>query len=164
MKKMFLVVVAAVVAIAVPTSSYAQARADFSGKWTYDQAKSGRGTAGNNPTVSFPTDLVIKHTPTEFDVEMGTTRQDAIAVVYKLDNVEVSVPGPAGMTVKAKAKMDGDKVLIDSKRSFSSPMGDVVNEYKEVYTLTGETLTVEKTQVIGGIQTVGKAVYNKATS
>jgi hypothetical protein len=164
MKRMFVVVVLTAVAVAAPSLIRAQAKADFSGKWTYDQAKSGRGTAGNNPTVSFPTDLVIKHTPTEFDLETSTTRQDVIKVLYKLDGSEVTHPGPSGVTVKGKAKMDGDKLVVEEKRSFSSPAGEITNEIKEVYSLTGNTLTVEKTMKTGGIENKGTAVYNKVAS
>lgn len=161
MKRMFVVVLTAV-ALAVPALAHAQA--NFSGKWTYDQAKSGRGTAGNNPSVSFPTDLVIKHTPTEFGLETSTTRQEAVKAVYKLDGSEMTVPGGAsGVTLKGKARLEGDKLVVESTRSFSSPAGPIVNQFKEVYSLTGNTLTVEKTQNIGGIENKGVAVYNRTS-
>lgn len=161
MKRM-LVVLSTAVALVVPTLVHAQA--NFSGKWTYDQAKSGRGTAGNNPSVSFPTDLVIKHTPTEFDLETSTTRQEAVKAVYKLDGSEMTVPGgAAGVTLKGKARVEGDKLVIESTRSFSSPAGPIVNEFKEVYSVSGNALTVEKTQNIGGQHNVGTAVYNKTS-
>src|SRR5713226_9629665 len=151
-------------AVAIPTLTRAQARANFSGRWTYDQANSGRGTAGNNPQVSFPTDLVIKQTPTEFNLETSTIRQDVITVAYKLDGSEVTVPAPSGVTIMARARMEGDKIVVDSKRSFNSPAGEIVADSREVYTVSGDRLTVEKTQTVGGVASSGKAVYNKVAS
>jgi hypothetical protein len=159
--KPIVIVMGAMLAMASAAITHGQAKTDFSGKWTYDQAKSGRGTAGNAPQVSFPTDLVIKHTLTEVDLETSTSRQDVIKMVCKLDGSEIAVPGPAGITLKAKARMDGDKLVIESKRSFTSPAGEITNEFKEVYTLTGGSLTVEKTVTTGGVESTAKAVYNK---
>lgn len=159
---MVLAVLAA--AVAVPTLSRAQARPNFSGRWTYDQANSGRGTAGNAPQVSFATDLVIKQTSTEFNLQSSTIRQDEISVAYKLDGSEITVPAPSGITIKARARVEGDTIVIDSKRSFNSPAGEIVADISEVYTVSGDRLTVEKTQTVGGVASTGKAIYNKVVS
>jgi hypothetical protein len=164
MKPMVLGAAGLAVALSLPTLARAQAKVDFSGKWTYNQALSGPQSSGNSPMVAFPTDLVIKQTPTELDLESSTGRQDVIALVYKLDGAEITVPGPSGITTKAKAKWDGPKLIIDTKRSYSSPMGDVTAEFMETWTIADNVLTIEKTQVNGGITNTRKAVYTKTTS
>ena len=51
--------------------------------------------------------------------------------------------------------------MITSRRSFSSPAGDIVNDFKEVWTLTGNTLTIQKTRTQSGDSITEKAVYDK---
>lgn len=157
----FAVVIGAVLPLAVPTLVQAQGKADLSGKWTFNQAMSGARVSGNNPLVSFPTELLIKQSPAELNVETSTLRQDAIHFVYKLDGSEITVNGTDGMTTKAKAAWDGEKVVITSKRTFSSPAGEITADFKEVYSINGDVLTVEKTQIVGGVSNTGKAVYTK---
>ena len=155
-----LVALAAV--IAIPAIVSAQGRPDFSGVWVYNQAQSGRGTSGNSPVVSFPTELHIKHLSGELQWEGRTVRQDPVSAVFKLDGSEVAMKGDPETTMKGKAMLDGDRLVITSSRSYSSPAGDIVTEYKEVYSLAGDVLTVEKTQSTGGISNTLKAVYTKS--
>jgi hypothetical protein len=108
--------------------------------------------------------MLIVHTSAELHIENTTVRQDAIGVVYKLDGTEVSVRGPAGITTKAKATVDGDKVVIASTRTFSSPAGDVVADIHDVYSVAGNVLTIERKQTINGISSSAKAVYNRTGS
>lgn len=132
----------------------------FSGTWHYNLGASGRGSAG----ISLPSELVIGQTPTELHVDSSTVRQDAISVVYRLDGTEVSVPGPSGITTKARATLEGARLVIDSTRSFPSPAGEVTVDIKDVYSLAGDVLTIERTQTINGISATAKAVYSKASS
>ena len=141
MKPVLGVVLAAVVALSPLV--VLQAQADISGKWTYDPAKSRRGD------LQFPVDLVIKQSPTEVSVESSATRQAAVTVTYRLDGMETTTVVPGGITVKAKAKMDGDKFLVDERRSFNTPGGELVNDIKEVYSVSGNTLTVQRTMTTG---------------
>jgi hypothetical protein len=52
-------------------------------------------------------------------------------------------------------------VVITSRRSFSSPAGDIVVDFKEVWTRSGNELTVEKTRSQSGDSSTQKAVYDK---
>jgi hypothetical protein len=151
-------------ALTASASVLAQAKPDFSGIWIYDQAQSGRGTAGNNPVVPFPTELHIKQSATELHWEAHTVRQDSLTAVFSLDGREVAIAGSAEITMKGKAVLEGDRLVITSTRSYSSPAGDVVTEFKEVYSRAGNTMTVEKTQSTGGISSTLKAVYTRASS
>ena len=142
----------------------AQAAANFSGTWTLNQELSGPETRGISPQVSFPTDLTIKQTPSEFNLQTSTTRQDTHTFLYKFDGSEASVKFADGTVVTGKAVWDGPKLVITSKRVFSSELlGDFVADYVEAYTVSGNLLTVERVQSVGGVTLKGKAVYTKAS-
>ena len=60
-----------------------------------------------------------------------------------------------------RSKIEGQTVVITTKRSFSSPAGDTVVNFKEVWTLNGTVLTIEKTRIEDGETATEKAVYDK---
>jgi hypothetical protein len=136
-------------------SLLSQGKVDLSGSWTFDSARS----TPNSP-VSFPSELAIKHLPGEVEIETSTTRQDAHTVRYKLDGSEVTVPS-AGITITAKAAWEGERLVINSKRSFDSPAGVITNELREVFSVSGDSLTVETTQTINGVTDTVKGVYRR---
>jgi hypothetical protein len=71
------------------------------------------------------------------------------------------VQAPPGISETGEAKIDGGNLVITSRRSFSSPAGDIINDFKEVWTLTGNTLTIVKTRTQSGDSITEKAVYDK---
>lgn len=159
--KHFLKISTAVLMIAaIPALVLAQSKPDFSGRWVYQQLKSGLGTGGNAPVVNFATELGIKQTPSELHVNATTVRQNATTAVYKLDGSEVASETD-GITEKARASWDGPRLVISSRRSFQSPIGVVATEFKEMWTLNGTTLTIEKTSSAQGVSDTEKAVYEK---
>lgn len=162
MKRMFVSIAA--LTLLVPVLILAQSKPDFSGKWVFNQAKSSRGTAGNSPVVSFPTEMAIKQTPAELHLQGSTVRQEGLTAVYKLDGAEVTVGAPEGISEKAKAVWDGSKLVITSRRSFSSPIGDVITDFKEVWTLNGNVLTIEKTKTAEGHSDTVQAVFERNAS
>jgi hypothetical protein len=137
---------------------------NFSGRWIYNQALSDPRTSGNNPLVSFPSELLIKQTPVELHWQASTVRQDPIAAIFKLDGSEVAIAGAPEMTMTGKALPEGDRLVITSKRSYASPAGDITTDFKEVYSIAGDVLTVEKTQTTGGVSSTLKAVYNRTSN
>lgn len=155
--------VAALVLVA-PLLAGAQARPDFSGKWIFNQAKSSRGTSGNSPVIPFPTELMIKQTPAELHLQTSTVRQEGHEAVYKFDGSEIEVDGPEGITEKAKASWEGPKLVISSRRSFSSPAGEMVMEFKETWTLNDSVLTIEKSRTADGQTDTVKAVFERNAS
>ena len=74
---------AIVLALANPISAVAQAQPDFSGHWKISQAKSSTGATGNNATVSFPSELVIKQQPNELHVDSRYPRAAPLTTVYR---------------------------------------------------------------------------------
>jgi hypothetical protein len=155
---MYRIVVAALTGMmsVSPSILLSQGKADFSGNWTFEEA----GSTGNS-SVSFPSELAITHRPGEVEIETSTTRQDAHSVRYKVDGSEVTVPSAGGITITAKAAWEGERLVVTSKRSFDSPAGVITAELREVYSLTGDTLTVEATQTIGGVTDTAKGVYRR---
>jgi hypothetical protein len=152
------VVIASVVALVLATSSWAVAQAtpDLSGTWRVDPS------AGDAARLIFPTDLVITQSPTDLTVERSSVRQGAFSAVYKLDGSKVSVEAPDGITETAEASFDGGNLVIASRRSFSSPAGDVVLDLREVWTVEGDVLTIERTETQFGEARTGSAVYEKS--
>ena len=140
---------------------WAQARPDFSGTWRFNQAKSSPNIAGNTPNIPFPSQLVVMQTATDLSVASTSVRQQPVSAVYKLDGSTVTVQAPSGITETGAARFEGAGVVITSRRSFSSPAGDTVVEFREVWRLSGSALTIEKTRTQEGESTSETAVFDK---
>jgi hypothetical protein len=148
--------------LAAPTETLAQTRPDFSGTWRISQAKSSRNVVGNTPDIQFPSQLDVKQSATDIAVTATSVRQQPVSATYKLDGSKVSVQAPQGITETGEAMVNGSTLVITSRRSFSSPAGDVVVDFKEVWTVSGNELTIEKTRTqVGDTPSTQKAVYDK---
>ncbi len=148
--------------VCVAQDVLAQAKPDYSGTWKFNQVKSTPGIAGNTPNIAFPSQIVVKQTPTELSVQSTSVRQAPLSANYKLDGSKITVEAPKGITETGEAKFEGPNVIITSRRSFSSPAGDQVVNFKEVWTLEGNVLTITKTRVEDGESNTEKAVYEKS--
>jgi hypothetical protein len=150
-------------ALANSISAAAQAQPDFSGHWKISQSKSSTGATGNNATISFPSELVIKQHPAEeVHVESRYPRSAPLTTVYKLDGSEITINLPSSVTEKARATWDGDKLIINARRVVSSAFGDFVTDSKETWSRTGNVLTVQKTQSSEGVTDSETAVFEQA--
>jgi hypothetical protein len=149
------------VALANPISVGAQAQPDFSGNWKISQSKSSTGATGNNATISFPSELVIKQHPAELHVESRYPRSAPLTTVYKLDGSEITINLPSSVTEKARATWDGDKLTISARRVVSSAFGDFVTDIKETWSRAGNVLTVQKTQSADGVTDAETAVFDR---
>jgi hypothetical protein len=148
--------------LGVPSGTLAQAKPDFSGTWKFNQGKSSPGIAGNTPNIPFPSQIVVKQSPTELYVLSTSVRQAPVTATFKLDGSKVTVEAPRGITETGEAKFEGANVVITTRRSFSSPAGETVVDFKEIWSLNGAVLTIEKTRVESGESTSEKAVYDKS--
>ena len=148
--------------LGVAPAAFAQAKPDFSGTWRFNQTKSTPGIAGNTPNVAFPSQIVVKQTATDLSVQSTSVRQAPLAANYKLDGSKVTVEAPRGIAETGEAKFEGSNVVITSRRSFPSPAGDQVVNFKEVWTLDGNVLTIQKTRIEEGESNTEKAVYDKS--
>ena len=137
---------------------------NFGGMWKLNAAKSSPNITGNTPNIAFPSSLEVTQAGMALHVLATSVRQAPVTANYKLDGTMVPVEAPKGITETGAAKLDGQTLVITTKRSFTSPLGETVINFKEVWTVTGgNTLTIEKTRIEGSGETsTEKAVYDKA--
>jgi hypothetical protein len=147
--------------LAVAAVAFAQAKPDFSGTWTLDEAASGApagggggggrggGALGNGPAT-------VKQTADTLTIER-TQGENKVVTTYKLDGTESknTMMGRGGTPAESTsvAKWDGNKLTITSKQD----MGGQMVESTQTWTVSGSTLTVESTNARG----TQKRVYKK---
>jgi hypothetical protein len=157
--------VALALAASVAAPAWAQQTPNFSGTWKFEAAKSqGDPVVPRifNPTGVKPTDpnLMIKQSPTELAVSIGDAR-----LLYKLDGTEanISAEGRAGFPMGKAAWEKGRLVINLTQEVFNAAKGDYVKvPGREVYSLNGNTLTIEKSQtMLNGTTQTRKLVYTK---
>ena len=156
----------AVLAVALAVTGYAQKK-DFSGTWTLDAeataaanpapaagaAAGGGGGGGRMGGGGGP--MTIKQTADSLTIETQG-RQGPQSRVYKLDGSEQEV-AMGQMTVKAKAKWDGDKIAVEIVRPTQD--GAPVTSWT-IYALDDKgQLWVENKSANGS----RKSVYKKTT-
>lgn len=137
------------VGAAFDAASSVLAQSSLAGAWTLQQepGAGGRGRGGAIPGVPIATQLVIKVTPDDVIVDSNTgSAQSMQTAVYELDGSETTVPGPLGWTVKAKAAWKDDTLVVSTVRSLEGPNGPIGAEVVDVYSVSGDTLTVLRTQ------------------
>ena len=151
--------------VALADAAFLRAQgADFSGSWILDSERSGPETQGISPQVSFPTELVIKQDAGELRLQTSTTRQDTHAFAYKLDGTQATTKLPDGTIVTGRVAWNGLNLVMTSKRTFTSELlGEFITDYAEEYSVAGGVLTVRRTQVAGGVELKGTAVYTKGS-
>lgn len=141
----------------------AQADQKLAGSWKIDTSKieptvraAGPGRAGGPPA----TQLIIKLSPSEVSVtsDTGTNRAMETAT-YKVGGPEQKVPGPLSWTTLAKAAWENETLVVSIARIIEGPNGDVRIEMKDVYRVSGDVLTLERSQ---GPDT-WRSVYNKVS-
>jgi hypothetical protein len=163
---------ALVFCVALPPALQAQAKTDFSGTWTFDEAKSdpaparaggggggGGGRGGGRMGGAPPTAMTIKQTPAELSMDR-TTAQGAQTVVYKLDGSESTNTigmGPA----TSKAVWDGARLVITTTQTVQGRGGEITINSKEIYSVQGPTLTIETTRTTPGGEQTRKLIYTK---
>jgi hypothetical protein len=153
--------VALAFALASPISTAAQAQPDFSGHWKISQAKSSTGATGNNATISFPSELVVKQHPAELHVESRYPRAAPLTTAYKLDGSEITINLPSSVTEKARVTWDGGRLIITARRVVSSAFGEFVTDIKETWSRADNVLTVQKTQSADGVTDAETAVFDR---
>lgn len=150
-------------AVAAPAS--AQATPDLGGTWLLDemrsdpaavtQARAGRGGRGGGA----PGQMVVTQAADEITVQRGNQ-----TFTYKTDGSEM--PGPPGGETKSIMAWQNGTLVVTWKREFfaGANLGYQTASGRDVYTLSGGTLTVERTVTNargnGGTQTA-KSVYTK---
>jgi hypothetical protein len=159
-----------VFSIVLPTALMAQAKTDFSGTWTFDEAKSdpaparaggggGGGRGGGRMGGAPATAMTIKQTPAELSMDR-TTAQGAQTVVYKLDGTDSQNTigmGPA----TSKAVWDGARLVVTTSQTVQGRGGEITINSKDIYTVQGDVLTIETTRTTPAGEQTRKLIYTK---
>ena len=163
---------ALVFSIALPTAVMAQAKTDFAGTWTFDEAKSdpaparagggggGGGRGGGRMGGAPATAMTIKQTAGELTLDR-TTAQGAQTVVLKLDGSESTNTigmGPAA----SKAVWDGARLVVTTTQTVQGRGGEITINSKEIYSVQGNVLTIETTRTTPAGEQTRKLIYTKS--
>ena len=163
---------ALILSLVLPVSGWTQAKTDFSGSWTFDEAKSdpapargggggggGGGRGGGRMGGAPATAMTIKQSPAELTIDR-TTAQGNQTAVYKLDGSDSSNtigPGPA----TSQASWDGARLVIATKQTVQGRGGEITIESKDVYSRDGNTLVIETARTTPGGTQNRKLIYTK---
>ena len=143
------VLLVAALLVCATTATYTQSHQALAGAWTLQQdaAGGGRGGRGAIPGVPIATELVIRASPADVTIDANTgSAQTMQTAVYKLDGTETTVPGPLGWINKARAAWKDSALVVNTIRSIEGPNGPIGAEFVDVYTVSGNELTVLRTQ------------------
>src|SRR5687767_944477 len=166
------IVAALAVAVALVATAAAQPKTDFSGTWTFDEAKSdpaparagggggGGGRGGGRMGGAPATAMTIKQTAGELTLDR-TTAQGAQTVVLKLDGSESTNTigmGPAA----SKAVWDGPRLVVTTTQTVQGRGGEITINSKEIYTVQGNVLTIETTRSTPAGEQTRKLIYTKS--
>ena len=122
-----------------------QASSGLAGTWTLDA--SGRGGRGNFAGYATATRMVIAESANDVTVHTNTgTENQLVTATYKLDGSESPVPGPLGWDTRASAIRKNGTLTVTIKRSIDGPDGKLNFEIRDVYSVAGDVLTLERSQ------------------
>ena len=144
MKHLRHVVIVAFVALSATIA--AQANPNLAGTWTIDRGgapggRSGGGIAG----IPIANTMIIKLSPNDVTMETDTGSGQSIQTfVYKLDGSSNPVPGALGWETKATAGWQGANLVVMTRRSMTGPTGPMGVEVKDVYSVAGDVLTIDR--------------------
>jgi hypothetical protein len=126
----------------VPTNT-----SGFNGVWVTKSA-GGRGAGpGNFAGYATASRLVIRESAGEVAIETNTgTENQMQTAVFKLDGSESIVPGPLGWDTRATATRQDGKLVVAIRRTIQGPERALQFEIKDVYSVHGNTLTLERSQ------------------
>jgi hypothetical protein len=159
---LFLSVLVATLVVHAPAAG-AQASPDLSGTWVLDSARSDAAAvtqAARAGRGGSPPPMVITQSAAEITVQRGNQ-----TFTYKTDGSEL--PGPPGGETKSTMAWANGTLVVTWKREFfaGADKGYQTSSGRDVYTLSGSTLTVERTVTNargnGGTETL-KSVYTKS--
>lgn len=104
--------------------------------------------------------MTIKQTPTQLTIDR-TTGQGSQTATYKLDGSESTNTMGMG-EAKTKSSWEGAKLVMATTQTGPGRGGETMTfEIKEVYSLDGGVLTIERTQTTPGGTQTRKLVYTK---
>ena len=151
-----------IVGVAFSAAIAAQGNSELAGTWTIDRggAPSGRG-AGGIAGIPIANTMIIKLSPSDVTMDTDTgSGQSMQTFVYKLDGSTNPVPGALGWETKATAAWQGAALVVMTRRSMTGPTGPMGVEVKDVYSVAGDVLTIDRS--MGRV--TQKLIYKKGAS
>jgi hypothetical protein len=180
MKEALIVGVAVTALLALPSAGLTQAKTDFSGTWTFEQAKSdpppargrgGRGGGGRGGGGTVPASLTITQTPSQITIDRAMPASPmapatTTSAVYKLDGSESTNALGDVFLSRSKVSWDGPKLVITTAKDLGlGPNGQMSEDLKEIFSLDGGVLSVtttaRNTPSPAGSEQTRKLVYTK---
>jgi len=136
------------------------------------------GGGGGGPRGPMQSTLVVKQTDNDLLVtrktKFGDQERPPVEQKFTLDGKEVSNPSGFGgrrggdqggppPQMKSKAKVNKDKIVIESIQNLSTPNGDFEIATKDEWSLSadGKVLTITSTRSTPAGDNTSKQVYNK---
>jgi hypothetical protein len=115
----------------------------LAGEWRI----AGAGGRGNFAGYSTPSRLTIRESAADVTIHTDTgTENRMLSATYRLDGTETTVPGPLGWDTRAKAARRDDALVVSITRTIDGPDGTLRFEIQDVYRVSGDVLTLERTQ------------------
>jgi hypothetical protein len=148
--------------IALSGALAAQGNTELAGTWTIDRGNTptGRG-AGVIAGIPIANTMIIKLSPTDVTMETDTgSGQSMQTFLYKLDGSTNAVPGALGWETKATAAWQGASLVVTTRRSMTGPTGPMGVEVKDVYSVAGDVLTIDRS--MGRV--TQKLIYRKGAA
>ena len=140
----------------------AQGRDQFAGTWKLNTDKSemgggrgGGGQRGRGMGGGMMAELVVTASASELSVEAGER-----TTTYKLDGSEFTIPGPRG-DARAKARVEGSQILIESTSTFEGPNGAMTITSKETWEIQDGSLVITTVYTTPRGDRTTKRVYDK---
>ena len=141
-----------------PRAESPEPRAPNPGSLAGDWRIAGTGGRGNFAGYSTPTRLTIQESAAEVTIDTDTgTENQMQSATYRLDGADTAVPGPLGWDTKANAARRDDALVVTITRTIDGPDGKLRFEIRDTYRVSGDVLTLERTQ---GSQS-RKMTYNR---
>ena len=142
MRRIVLTTLLGLAALSTASLGAPETKADFSGTWELDAARSESPHFGES---SGPVVIVIKQTDSELTVE--TTREGRTeSLVYKMDGTESERPAPDNGPYKWRVKWDGPKLMTEVHRNINRSTV-TVNEIRNLVN-GGKEMEVERTLTV----------------
>lgn len=135
--------------VAVPSLARGQ-EPKMDGTWKIDRAKNeaavraaGPGRAGGPPANQ----LTVKLSPTEVAVDSDTGSNRSVETFhYVLDGKDHEQPGPLSWTTMATSAWERNKLVVTIKRTIEGPAGPITIGMKDVFSVEGDVLVIERSQ------------------
>jgi hypothetical protein len=158
MKRITLLLVALTVGV---SAAWAQAKPDFTGSWKLSATTPPNYPGSAGWGIPSPT-LVVKQSPTEVTIQAGQYGPMPMTVTYKLDGSDTIWEAPSvtqsGSTAvvkwRTKARWDGSKLILFTWNT-------ALNQMRDVMTISGGGLTIQRGTEQPGPSTNATLTYNK---